>query len=154
MDYRSRIVEGGETGDIPRLEGALTERLREAWPADYRQRTTTVGPHRDELTIVVDDGGGEVSARAYGSGGQRRSAALALRLAESATIRSARGVEPLLLLDDAFAELDDHRSAHIMALIAGESTGQVIVTAPKKSDIEAFRGRLPEWSISSGEVRA
>ncbi|NNM34581.1 MAG: hypothetical protein HKO53_15990, partial [Gemmatimonadetes bacterium] len=102
----------------------------------------------------VNDGTGELSARSYGSGGQRRSAALGLRLVEAATIRSARAIEPLLLLDDAFAELDDRRSSQILSLIASESTGQVIVTAPKRSDIDAFRGRLPEWSIRAGVVTA
>lgn len=153
MEYRSRLAEGAEDGGAD-MEGRLRDLLEEAWPKDQRLRSTTVGPHRDELLIVVDDGTGEVSARSFGSGGQRRSAALALRLVEAATIRHAREIEPLLLLDDAFAELDDHRSAHVLSLIASESTGQVIVTAPKRSDVDAFRGRLPEWSIRAGEVTA
>ncbi len=153
LEYRSRLADRCE-GDAGDLEAGLRALLEDAWPQDERLRTTSVGPHRDELLISVDDGTGEVSARSYGSGGQRRSAALALRLVEAATIRRARAVEPLLLLDDAFAELDDHRSAQIMGLIASESTGQVIVTAPKRSDIDAFRGRLPEWNIRGGRVEA
>ena len=152
LEYRSRLVDSDKSGSD--LDAVLLALLEASWPRDDRLRSTTVGPHRDELHIAVDDGTGEVSARSFGSGGQRRSAALALRLVEAATIREARGIEPLLLLDDAFAELDDRRSSHIMGLIAGESTGQVIVTAPKRSDIDAFRTRLPEWSIRAGQVSA
>lgn len=153
MEYRSRLAGRAGDGEAD-LESGLLALLDEAWPQDQRLRSTSVGPHRDELHISVNDGTGELSARSYGSGGQRRSAALGLRLVEAATIRSARAIEPLLLLDDAFAELDDRRSSQILSLLASESTGQVIVTAPKRSDIDAFRGRLPEWSIRAGVVTA
>lgn len=132
----------------------LLELLDRSWSSDVRLRTTTVGPHRDELRITIDEGAGEISARSHGSGGQRRSAALALRLVEAATIRASRDVEPLLLLDDAFAELDDGRTRRIMGLIEGEATGQVILTAPKEADVKAFRDRLPRWRIHDGVVEA
>lgn len=164
LAYASRLdgpgkngAEDGKPEPVP-SEDVLTARLRglleAAWSVDSRRRTTTVGPHRDEMTIEIDDGAGAISARSFGSGGQRRSAALALRLVESATIRACRGVEPLLLLDDAFAELDDHRSGRIMSLVDGESTGQVIVTAPKEAHVHHFRGRLPQWRIREGVIEA
>ena len=155
LAYQSRTLPEDDADlDWAGLRDRVLGLLHGAWASDCRQRTTTVGPHRDELSIVVDEGGGEISARAFGSGGQRRSAALALRLVESATIRESRGVEPLLLLDDAFAELDDHRTGRIMNLLEGEGTGQVIVTAPKESDVAIFRGRLPRWRIQGGVIEA
>ncbi|MGI9629156.1 MAG: DNA replication/repair protein RecF [Longimicrobiales bacterium] len=155
MSYRSKAVKedgGPERGND--REARVMDLMEEAANGDLRLRTTTVGPHRDEVAIGVDDGSGEISARTFGSGGQRRSAALALRLVEAATIRESRKVEPLLLLDDAFAELDDKRTGHIMALIEGEGTGQVIVTAPKESDVKHFRQRLPKWTIENGVIAA
>ena len=152
MTYLSRAVEERQDGTPEETADRLQQLLEGAWATDARRRTTTVGPHRDDVAIALDDGAGEISARSFGSGGQRRSAALALRLVEAATIRKARGVEPLLLLDDAFAELDEHRTGRIMALIEGEGTGQVIVTAPKEADIKQFRSRLPCWRIEDPHI--
>ena len=151
VTYVSRVCERGADRELAEgFQGLLDA----AWATDVRLRTTTVGPHRDELLIRLDEGSGEISARTHGSGGQRRSAALALRLVEAGTIRASRGVDPLLLLDDAFAELDDRRTDHISALIEGEGTGQVILTSPKESDVRLFGRRLPRWRIAAGTVEA
>ena len=127
--------------------------LEQAWDHDRRRRTTSVGPHRDELSIVLLTDRGAIAARSFGSGGQRRTAALALRLVQAAAVRRATGSQPLLLLDDAFAELDDGRSGRIMELIEGEGTGQVILTAPKDSDVKLGRD-LPRWRIAGGVIEA
>ena len=90
--------------------------------------------------------------REFGSGGQRRTAALALRLVEAATIRTARKQEPIVLMDDVFAELDPGRSERILALMEEEETGQVFLTVPKESDIRLRRDSLPRWRIRGGMV--
>jgi recombinational DNA repair ATPase RecF len=64
-----------------------------------------------------------------------------------------RGQEPLILLDDVFAELDERRSERVMELMEREETGQVLLTAPKESDVRIRRDRLPRWSIEGGRVR-
>ncbi len=118
---------------------------------ERRMGTTVVGPHRDDATVsLATDRPLEV--RDFGSGGQRRTAALALRLVEAETIRTARGQEPIVLMDDVFAELDDGRSERILDLIEREETGQVILTAPKDSDVKVRRGTLPRWGIRSGVI--
>ena len=142
MTYLSQAVDEDEGATLETTVERFRVLLDSAWAADNRRRTTTVGPHRDEIAVTVDDGAGEISVRSYGSGGQRRSVALALRLVEAATIRRSRGVEPLLLLDDAFAELDEHRTGRVMALIQGEGTGQVIATAPKESSAKMLHVRF------------
>jgi len=96
--------------------------------------------------------GGAVDLREFGSGGQQRTAAIALRMIEAETIREARGREPIVLLDDLFAELDPGRSRRILELLEAEERGQVVLTAPKESDLEVRRGVLPHWRIANGRV--
>lgn len=129
-------------------------RLDAAWENDLRRGVTSVGPHRDELFLAVTTRGRSLPLRTFGSGGQRRTAALALRLTEAATIRRQRGTDPVLLVDDAFAELDHGRSERVMGLLASELAGQVIVTAPKESDVR-FAGRtLERWRMHGGVIAA
>jgi DNA replication and repair protein RecF len=125
--------------------------LEEAGDRELRVGTTVVGPHRDEMNISLE-GDRELDVRDYGSGGQRRTAALALRLVEARTIREARGLDPLVLMDDVFAELDAGRSERILDLIEREETGQVILTAPKASDVRVRRDVLPRWGIRGGLI--
>ena len=125
--------------------------LGEATDRELRMGTTVVGPHRDDVTLSLD-GDRPLEVREFGSGGQRRTAALALRLVEAATIRAARGQEPIVLMDDVFAELDAGRSERILDLIEREETGQVILTAPKASDVKIRGGALPRWGIRAGVI--
>lgn len=127
--------------------------LAAARDREARMGTTVVGPHRDELRITLD-GERDLEVRDFGSGGQRRTAALGLRLIEAATIRDARGLEPLVLMDDVFAELDADRSERILDLIEREEAGQVILTAPKESDVRLRRDVLPRWGIRNGRIEA
>ena len=136
------------------LRERFRNRLDECWQRDSRLGGTSAGPHRDELLVTISTGGKALPARTYGSGGQRRTAALALRLTEAATIREQRGAEPILLVDDAFAELDAGRSSRLATLLAEEGTGQVILTVPKESDVRLPGRSLPCWHISGGVIAA
>jgi DNA replication and repair protein RecF len=82
---------------------------------------STVGPHRDELALTI----GELPARTHASQGEQRSLALALRLAGHLVVGEAIGSSPTLLLDDVFSELDQARSA---ALLAHLPAGQAMLT--------------------------
>lgn len=137
-----------------RVAEAYRQRLAETWATDVHRHRTTAGPHRDDLLVTVEASGRNVPARTFGSGGQCRTAALALRLVEAATIRRRRGTEPILLLDDAFAELDEGRSQRVVALVEGESAGQVVVTAPGESDVLLRKPSLARWRIRDGVVEA
>lgn len=135
------------------MEEALSTALDEAAEREVRQRTTVVGPHRDELRLSLE-GDRALDLRDFGSGGQQRTAALALRLVEVDTIRECRHTEPILLLDDVFAELDEARSERILELMEGAHSGQVILTAPKETDVRLGHNALPRWGIEQGRVAA
>jgi DNA replication and repair protein RecF len=126
--------------------------LEENRDRDMRMGSTLAGPQRDDLLFTLPEGEVERDLREYGSGGQRRTAALGLRLVEAATIREARGQEPIVLMDDIFAELDPGRSERILGLMEEEETGQVFLTVPKESDIRLRRDSLPRWRIQGGRL--
>jgi DNA replication and repair protein RecF len=77
------------------------------------RRATLVGPHRDDLEILIDGR----PARAFGSQGQQRTAALSLKLAEVEYLRGRLGENPVLLLDDVFSELDGLRKEALLKLL-------------------------------------
>lgn len=150
MSYAPRV--SPESWGDEALRASLRSALEDAAEQDRRLRTTTVGPHRDELRISLEGEEEDLAMRNFGSGGERRTAALALRLVEAATIRQCRGREPLVLMDDVFAELDDARSERVLELIEIEETGQVILTVPKEGDVRLRRDVLPRWRIEAGKV--
>ena len=127
--------------------GAWAQALDDARPADRGRCVSTVGPHRDDLGL-------EIAGRAvrdFGSTGQQRSAAVALKLLELATLREARETEPALLLDDVFAELDDERRRRLAARLIGPAERQVFLTAPRPDELP--RGLdLEVWSVSDGRI--
>ena len=99
----------------------LAEALVAARDEDLRRAVSTVGPHRDDLLLSLDG----LPARSHASQGEQRSLALAMRLAADSAVRCHRGVEPVLLLDDVFSELDDHRAARLLEALP---SGQRILT--------------------------
>jgi DNA replication and repair protein RecF len=160
-------ISGGTRGTLRYVAGVrglidLSDEagVREAYRADLercaqrdRDRGMThSGPHRDQLDIVFQSADGDVDLREFGSGGQVRTAAIALRMVEAETIHAARGRDCVVLLDDVFAELDAARSQRILELLEAEERGQVILTAPKESDVQLRGGRLETWRIAAGKV--
>lgn len=124
------------------------EALAAALSEDRARGMTTVGPHRDDLLLDI----GNRRLRDYGSTGQQRSAAVALKLIEIATLRQARGTEPVLLLDDVFAELDRDRQSRIALRLMGPDNRQVFVTSPRRDELPPNL-ELPVWVVESGRVR-
>jgi DNA replication and repair protein RecF len=153
MEYQPGLRLDGAR-DMDGVADAYQKALDEARERELRLGSTLVGPQRDDLALTVEEDSGARDLREFGSGGQRRTAALALRLAEAATIRVARKQEPIVLMDDVFAELDPGRSERIMALMEEEETGQVLLTVPKESDIRLRRDSLPRWTIRQGVVES
>jgi DNA replication and repair protein RecF len=121
---------------------------------ERRQGQTLVGPHRDDLRIrsAAERGTEPVDLRTFGSGGQQRTAAVALRMIEGETLRERLKSEPIILLDDVFAELDVTRSERILEWVEGESRAQVILTAPKPADFAIHGGALPLRRIDSASI--
>lgn len=122
---------------------------------DQRRGMTMIGPHRDDLKITSTGGGPDdnvLDLRIYGSGGQQRTAAVALRMTEADTLHDTRDRQPIILLDDVFAELDPGRARRILAWVDARRSTQVILTAPKATDFEVRSGELPRWRIRDGVV--
>lgn len=153
MTYRPSVGLGGATS-AEEVREAFRDALAESSGRDRRFGTTTVGPHRDDVRLQLDGAQEGLDLRDFGSGGQRRTAALALRLVEARTIRERRGTTPLILLDDVFAELDEGRSERVLELMEAEETGQVVLTAPRESDVRIRRDTLARWRISAGVISA
>lgn len=153
MRYDSSVPDVAEIVDVRQVADAYRAALDASRGQEVRRRTTVVGPHRDELTLLVNGEEGERPLREYGSGGEKRTAALALRLIEAETLRSKRGREPILLLDDVFAELDAERSERVTELMERLVRGQVVLTAPKESEIRFGGDRLTRWCVEAGEIR-
>ena len=101
--------------------GDLESALRESFDDDRFRGHTTIGPQRDDIALTLDGR----DTRRQASQGEQRSLALAMRLAGHELVQCRRGVDPLLLLDDVFSELDPHRSDRLLNLLP---TGQTLVT--------------------------
>jgi DNA replication and repair protein RecF len=130
---------------------ALLAELDRVADREQRRGMTLIGPHRDDLRIRANTPeAGWVDLRTYGSGGQQRTAAVALRIVEAESVRDAIGRDPIILLDDVFAELDPGRSSRILEWVEAEEGGQVILTAPKPSDFQIRGGSLEPWTIRDG----
>ena len=136
------------SAEIDDVVRALARALELKRPLDMRRGLTHAGPHRDDLTLTLD--GREL--RAFGSAGQQRTAAIALRLLEAETLQHRLGAAPMFLLDDPFAELDARRSARILELLAEQGMGQTLLTVPRESDIPQELTGLARWRIAAGVV--
>jgi len=137
IGYRSTV---GEAAEVP----ALLEALARARSAELRRGLTLVGPHRDDLAIELDG----IDARTFGSRGQQRLLALALRFAEVLPVTEAAGTAPVLLLDDALSELDPVVRDNVLQEI--RSAEQVFLTSPDPLVVAGAAG----WVIEGGGIAA
>jgi DNA replication and repair protein RecF len=147
-ENRPRGAPGGEDAEPSADREVLAEGLRQALArvrrAELERGVCLVGPHRDELELRI----GELPARGYASHGESWSLALALRLAAYDLLRSA-GEDPVLILDDVFAELDGGRRERLAALVSGAE--QVLVTAAVPADVPAeLAGR--RFEVAGGAI--
>ena len=126
--------------------GRLLAALASGRGQEMARGVTLVGPHRDDLVIRL----GPADARVYASRGEQRLLALALRLAEAASIRRRLGFPPVLLLDDLLSELDVGACERVLAWLAGQ--GQVVFSAT--DDLGGSRAPGVTWEVCRGEVEA
>ncbi|MGC4760565.1 DNA replication/repair protein RecF [Micromonospora trifolii] len=145
ITYRPSIELAEPTTDRAALAEALTAALAASRSNEIERGTTLVGPHRDELALSL----GPLPAKGYASHGESWSFALALRLAGYDLLR-ADGIEPVLVLDDVFAELDTGRRERLAELVGGAS--QLLVTCAVDDDVPAaLRGT--RYQVGEGTVR-
>lgn len=136
---------GEPPAEVELLEAALLTELARVRGQELERGVCLVGPHRDDLELLL----GDSSARGYASHGESWSFALALRLGSYELLR-AEGAEPVLVLDDVFAELDVHRRRRLAERAAAAE--QVLVTAAVVADVpEQLDGA--RFEVSQGKVR-
>ena len=152
LEYRSSLTAGPDSpalsdrADRELLTAALLLELSRVRPQEVERGVSLVGPHRDDLVLSL----GDLPVRGYASHGESWSFALALRLASwKLLIADGPGAEPVLLLDDVFAELDVGRRERLAELVAGAE--QVLVTAAVADDVpEALVGG--RYDVHDGQV--
>ena len=131
-EIHGKITDGRENLSIkyaPNVDfkDDLYEILKKSCDNDMRQRTTTRGPHKDDLEFFID----RINVRNFGSQGQQRTCALSLKLAEINIIEDETGEKPVLLLDDVMSELDSMRQKF---LIKSLEDIQLFITTTEMSE--------------------
>ena len=133
-------------GDVAQLFEKMKKKLSDTYKSDIYAGNTSVGPHKDDVMILVNG----ISARQYGSQGQQRTAALSMKLAEIYLIEKEKGEKPILLLDDVLSELDQDRQKY---LIKALSESQLFITAAELNP--QLLASLPtgnSYLVSNGKI--
>ena len=147
-DVTTRYVSALEgKGDLDDYESLLRSRIAVRLPAEVSAGYALIGPHRDDLEILLD--GREM--RAYGSSGQQRSALLLLDLAAISLYNSSANDHPVFIIDDVDAELDESRIKRLLEYL--ENRTQTFITTSKRSHVEGFFSRANVYEIEEGKVR-
>ncbi len=121
----------------------------EAWERSHK--STLVGPHRDDLELLLD----EKPAAQFGSEGQKRTLAIALKMVQAKYLTEVHGVPPVLLIDDVMGELDLARRSGFMPLLerAHESRGQVFMTCTEETWPQELARDAHRWQVASGRLQ-
>lgn len=126
--------------------------LRQQERKDLTLQRTTVGPHRDDVTFLMDG----LAVKGYGSQGQQKSFAIALKLAQFEVLAARKQHKPLLLLDDIFDRLDEKRITRLMQLVANQTFGQIFLTDTHLERTDRILSALSEdirrFRVESGTV--
>ena len=147
VEYMPNVPSSGQVGSSEQTEQEFMEALNATKKRELALGSTTVGPHRDDFSLLMND----VDMGTYASRGQARTIALTLRLAEAAYLASVRGEAPIVLLDDVLSEMDSSRRGHVLDKALRHQ--QVIITT---TDLELIRtSSLPGasyYEVGGGHV--
>lgn len=154
LSYRSSLhvkladeLAAGEVPELDAITAGMHETFAEMRRAEVERGVTLVGPHRDEVQLQL----GDLPAKGYASHGESWSFALGMRLAAFQLLRHDLGTDPVLVLDDVFAELDGGRRSRLAAMVADAE--QVLITAAVADDVPvALSGR--RFNVTRGHVAA
>jgi DNA replication and repair protein RecF len=113
-------------------------------------RSTVIGPHRDEIKLLLND---KLAAQ-FGSEGQKRTLAIALKMAQSEYLNTLHGSPPVLLIDDVMGELDVKRRSGLLPLLnrAHQAHGQVFMTATEENWPEELGRDVQRWQVRNGSL--
>jgi DNA replication and repair protein RecF len=130
------------------IKNAFWEELHNLKGAELQRGVTLVGPHRDDLRLIINQ---KIELKNFGSQGQQRTAALALKLGLIEKIKEARGINPLILLDDVMSEFDDQRKQHLLQLLI--SSSQTFLTSTSKQDFPINNQQTFFFLVEQGEIQ-
>ncbi len=150
LRYHSSLASPDEEPNEGDIQARMTASLADDRAHDIRRGLTHSGPHRDDLLLLL----GGHALRAFGSAGQQRTSAIALRLLERETLRERTARSPIILLDDPFAELDPQRAARILEVLASGEMGQTMLAVPRDADIPRAFTTLERARVRDGEIGA
>ena len=136
----------------PGVKKDFAVELAQSRTRERTYRATLVGPHRDELQFLLH----EKSAAQFGSEGQKRSLAIALKLAQAEYLTGIHGSPPALLIDDVMGELDVKRRSGFLPLLARarETSGQVFMTCTEENWPRELGRELQRWRVTGGALAA
>lgn len=135
-DEKLKLSYNGTVGEnVDEIKKILLSSLEKNLEKDFKLGFTSVGPHRDDIKILVDD----IDIKAYGSQGQQKTTALSMKLAELEIIKNQTGKMPILLLDDVFSELDPKRRKRLLKFC--EKT-QTLITCTDLSENDEFNKKI------------
>jgi len=135
----------------PSVKNDFAVELAQARGREKTFRATLVGPHRDDLQLLQN----EKSAAQFGSEGQKRTLAIALKMAQAEFLAGVHGSAPVLLIDDVMGELDLKRRSGFLPLLesARKTSGQVFMTATEENWPRELGKDLQRWNVSAGIVQ-
>ena len=135
----------------PSVKGDFAVELAQSRDRERSFRSTLVGPHRDELRLLLNDR----SAAHFGSEGQKRTLAIALKMAQAEYLASIHGAPPILLIDDIMGELDAKRRSGFLPLLerAHQSRGQVFMTATEENWPQELGREVLRWTVRKGTLQ-
>lgn len=140
--YASNI-KGARDTEVSFRKG-FRDALRRTMGEEFRNRATFAGPHKDELDILING----KSVKAFGSQGQQRTAALALKLSEIQLLKDIRKDTPIVILDDVLSELDETRQKQILS---GMGDAQVFITCTGLMTLKnAYKGEMSVYEVTNG----
>ena len=134
----------------PAVKADFAVELAQMRERERRFRSTLIGPHRDELQLLLN----EKSAAQFGSEGQKRTLAIALKMAQAEFLTGIHGSAPVLLIDDVMGELDAKRRAGLLPLLerARETSGQVFMTCTEENWPRELSRELRRWHVRHGAL--
>jgi DNA replication and repair protein RecF len=134
----------------PSVKKDFTVELAQSRGREQTYRSTLVGPHRDDLQLLLD----EKSAAQFGSEGQKRTLAIALKMAQAEYLTGIHGSAPVLLIDDVMGELDVKRRSGFLPLLeqARKTSGQVFMTATEENWPSELGKDLQRWQVQAGAL--
>jgi DNA replication and repair protein RecF len=147
LQYQTQVTKAKNSPDIDELYKEIEGVFDYIWESEIKRGRCLAGPHLDDFSVALDG----VDLRIFGSRGETRSAAIALKLAQSELVRLRSGTYPILFFDDIFSELDSSRSSRLQEITS--PAHQVFIATARDDDIRQWQPEIfAHWVVSEGNL--